>query len=160
MKKIVQLKRRKPSFVRVEQHRYKRLKRTWRRPKGHHGRIKKLLSYHKGAAPKVGYGTPLKFRELHPSGYVGVLVYNVTELEKINPQIQAAIIAKVGRKNKILIVEKAIEKKIKILNLRKPEDWLKENKKPEIRQPKAATTAKGSQHTGTATPTNDEGVKK
>lgn len=129
MKKIVQLKRKKPEFLRMEYYRRKRLARTWRKPKGHHGRTKKLLSYFKGASPKVGYGIPGKFKNVHPSGYIGIMVHNLKELEQINPQTDAIIIASIGRKKKIEIVKKSIEKKIKILNLRKPEEWLKKSDK-------------------------------
>jgi len=133
MKKIVRIRRKIPAFHRPDYHKWfgKRAKKTktWFKPKGSsHGRRKKLLSYHKGASPKIGYRTPKAIRELHPSGLEPILVRNVKDLENINIKAQGIILAKVGRKNKIAIIEKALSKNIKILNLRKPKEKLEELK--------------------------------
>ncbi|MCD6576356.1 MAG: 50S ribosomal protein L32e [Nanoarchaeota archaeon] len=107
----------------------KRVKETWRKPKGMHGRVKKLLSYHKGASPDIGYASPKSIKGIHTSGLKIVEIKNISQLEKVNPKEEAIKIANVGKKKKIEIVEKALSMKIKIVNLRKPEEYLKENKK-------------------------------
>lgn len=67
--------------------------------------------------PSVGYGSSQ--RGIHPSGYFEVLVYNVKDLEKINPEKEAARIGGgVGKKKRLEITEYAKNKKIKILNPR------------------------------------------
>ena len=127
MKKIVQIRRRKPAFRRQEFHRWfgnRKKDDKWRKPKGHHGRVKRL-SYQKGASPKVGYRTPKEIRALHPSGLEPVLIHNSAALDGIDVKTQGITIASVGKRNKMVIVEAAMKKGIRILNLRKPEEWLK-----------------------------------
>ncbi|NLU04262.1 MAG: 50S ribosomal protein L32e, partial [Methanothermobacter sp.] len=54
---------------------------------------------------------------LHPSGYEDVLVSNMRELEALDPEKQAARIASaVGARKKTLMLEKARELGIKVLN--------------------------------------------
>ncbi len=114
--KISQIKRRKPKFLREGATHTKRLGTKWRYP---HGRQSKLRQHHesRGFMPQVGYRTPKEIRGLHPSGFEEFLVYNAKDLEKINPESQAARIASaVGRKKKQEIMKVAEERKIKVLN--------------------------------------------
>jgi len=130
MKKIIQLRRKTPAFRRQEFGRWftnKKIYDTWRKPKGHHGRVKRL-AYQKGASPKVGYRMPVDLRGSHPSGLMPILVHNVKMLNNIDTKKYGIIIGKIGMKNKIAIVHEAEKKKIKILNLRKPEEFLKKFK--------------------------------
>ena len=127
VKKIVQLRREKPEFNRVDYYK-KKVSPGWRRPKGKYARRKKVLKYSKGAAPNIGYSMSKEFRGLHPSGYEIVEVENVKQLEKIDANKQGIKIKKVGKKKKIEIIKAALEKKIKILNVRKPEEFLGEKK--------------------------------
>lgn len=129
MTKIKRLRRSIPGFPRVGHKRSHKIGESWRRAKGHHGRPKRMLSYQKGAVPDVGYGLSNKIRGKHTSGLEVVLVSNPKELEKIDIKKEIIRIANVGNKKKIDIVEKAIAKKIKICNLRKPEEFLAKNKK-------------------------------
>lgn len=67
--------------------------------------------------PTVGYGSPKATRGLHPSGFEDVLVYNMKELEALNPEVQAGRISSaVGRRKKEMMLTKAKELGIKILN--------------------------------------------
>lgn len=130
MKKIVQLRRKIPKFRRQEFHRWfsnRKKDDKWRKPKGHHGRVKRL-GYQKGASPKIGYGTPASFKGIHPSGLIPIIVHNVKMLDGINNEKEGIIISNVGIKKKIAIVQEAIKRNIKILNLRKPEEFLKNYK--------------------------------
>ena len=130
MKKLVQIRRKTPLFRRQEFHRWfgnRKKDDTWRKPKGHHGRVKRL-SYQKGASPNVGYGTPSATRGMHPGGLVPVMVYNEKTLESINKEKQGILIGNVGIKKKIMIINEAMKKNIKILNLRKPEEFLQKFK--------------------------------
>jgi len=129
MAKIKRLRRRIPGFPRVGHKRTHKIGESWRKAKGHHGRPKKQLSYHKGASPDVGYGLSKSIRGKHTSGLKIILISNLKELDKIDAKTQIAKIASVGKKKKIEIVEKAISKKIRICNLRKPEEYLSKNKK-------------------------------
>lgn len=115
-KKREYVKRRKPNFRREESWRYKRLKERWRKPKGIDSKMRKKV---KGwpSSPIAGYRSPKKTRGLHPSGYEEVLVHNLDDLEKIDPQTQAIRIAHtVGTRKRIEISTQAREKEIHILN--------------------------------------------
>lgn len=103
-------------FKRQEYARYKKLGEKWRRPRG---RTSKMRRYEKGkpAMPAIGYRKPREVRGLHPSGYEDVLVSNMEELEALDPEKQAARIASaVGTRKKTLMLEKARELGIKVLN--------------------------------------------
>jgi large subunit ribosomal protein L32e len=68
----------------------------------------------------IGYGSPAETRNLHPSGFAEVMVYNVGDLEKIDPKLQAARIGhSVGTRKRINIEEEAEEKGIRVLNPRR-----------------------------------------
>ena len=67
--------------------------------------------------PAIGYRTPRAIRDLHPSGYNDVLVHNMQELEDLDPACDAArISASIGKRKKALMLEKASELGIKVLN--------------------------------------------
>jgi large subunit ribosomal protein L32e len=108
--------RKKPKFRRWLSQTYVRIKESWRKPKGSQSKVRKKLKS-KIKMPNVGYGAPKKLRYLHPSGYREVLVHNVKELEKIDPEKEAARIAhSVGKKKRNEILKRAEELTIKVLN--------------------------------------------
>jgi len=114
------LKRKKPKFLRQEWWRYKKFKNDpkWRRPKGIDSKMR-LKKKGKPRSPSIGWSSPKAVRGLHPSGYEEVLVHNVKELEKIDPTRQAARIAgTVGARKRELIIARARELGIKVLNAR------------------------------------------
>ena len=94
-----------PNFVRDESWRYGRVKKSWRRARGIDGRVRRK---EKGVikSPNVGYRTPKKVRGLHPTGFEEVLVYNLKDLQYLNPKKHIAVIAStVGKfkKNQMII---------------------------------------------------------
>jgi len=112
------VKKKKPSFVRQESWRYKRLSESWRRPRGLDNKMRRKI---KGWPPtvNVGYRGPKATRGLHPSGYKEVLAYNTKDLEEIDPKTQAIRIAHtVGKRKRAKILVEARKKKITILNLK------------------------------------------
>ena len=112
------VKKSKPSFVRQESWKYVRLKESWRRPRGLDNKMRRKI---KGWPPTVnaGYRGPKIARGLHPSGCVEVMVYNVKDLEKVDPETQAARIAHaVGRRKRGSILAEARRKRIRILNIK------------------------------------------
>ncbi|MGH9878979.1 MAG: 50S ribosomal protein L32e [Nitrososphaerales archaeon] len=111
-----QIKARKPSFVREESWRYKRVRESWRKPRGIDSHMRKRK---KGwpKLVKIGYRGPKAARYLHPSGYHDILVHNVAELSKLDQKRDAARIASsVGKKKRKEIAGKARTMKIKVLN--------------------------------------------
>src|SRR3989338_1712534 len=121
-KEILELRKkvsdRRPDFIREESLRYDRLAETWRKPKGIDNHQRKQ----KKGWPKLvraGYGGPKIARGLHPSGYTDNLVYNVKDLEKLNPKTDGVRIGNsVGTKKRIQIIIKAKERKFKVFNAR------------------------------------------
>lgn len=111
-----EIKKRKPKFRRQEWFRYKKLGNKWRKPKGLHSKMRRNIKYRPNMV-RIGYGSPRKTRGLHPSGFEDILIHNINELEKIKPKKQAARIAhSVGFKKRELIIERADEMGIRILN--------------------------------------------
>ncbi len=109
----------RPEYKRPESGRYKRLETTWRKPKGidHHQRKQK--SRGRPGIVKIGYAGPKASRGLHPSGYTDNLVYNVSDLEKLDPKTDGVRLGhSVGTKKRKSIMLKAIEKKFKVFNAR------------------------------------------
>jgi large subunit ribosomal protein L32e len=108
--------RKKPKFKRWMSQAYKRVKESWRKPRGIHSKIR-IREKGKIKMPSVGYGAPKELRFLHPSGFREVLVSSLKDLEKIDPKSQAIRIAHtVGEKKRKEIIKKAEEMKIKVLN--------------------------------------------
>jgi len=109
-------KAKKPSFHKQCHHKFKRLTKAWRRPRGLQSKQRAGI-LGKGAMATVGYGSPVLTKGLHPSGYDEVLVYNVDDLVLVDPEFEAVRIGgQVGGKKRAAIVEKAAEFNIKVLN--------------------------------------------
>ncbi|HIE14359.1 TPA: 50S ribosomal protein L32e [Candidatus Bathyarchaeota archaeon] len=112
MKKAVK----KPKFVRQESWRYKRIKESWRRPRGIDSKMRKKV---KGwpQSPNVGYRSPKAARYLHPSGFKEVLIHNIEELDGVDPETEAIRIAHtVGYRKRVEIINTAREMGIHVLN--------------------------------------------
>lgn len=106
----------KPHFNRQEWHRYKKLGYKWRKARGKTSKRRRYEA-RKPAMPTIGYGSPKITRGLHPSGYQDILISNIKELENLDPETQAGRIrSKIGERKKELIIGRAKELKIKILN--------------------------------------------
>ena len=109
----------RPEFIRPESWRYKRLKSNWRKPKGVDNHQRKQKSRGRPGLVKIGYGSPKVSRNLHPSGFTDNLVYNLSELGKLDPKKDGIRLGHgVGTKKRTEIVKKAIELKFKIFNAR------------------------------------------
>lgn len=119
-KKLLKIKN-KNSVKRVEFHRqewfrYKKLGDSWRKPRGKHSKQRE----HLGRRPPVvdaGFRGPSAVRGLHPSGFTEVMVHTPSELEHLDPLREAARIGStVGSRKRELIMEKAEELNIRVLN--------------------------------------------
>ena len=106
----------RPAFKRQEWFRYQKLGEAWRRPKGIHSKMRRGMK-RRPPMVEIGYRGPALVRDLHPSGFEEVLVYNVEGLENIDPKTQAARIGgTVGVKKRITIENRAKELGIRVLN--------------------------------------------
>jgi len=85
----------------------------WRKPHGID--LDKGLQH--GFRPKIGYGRACEIRDIHPSGYIDVLVCNINDLEKIKPKTEAARFSRtIGKRKRNELMKKANEKGIWVLN--------------------------------------------
>ena len=98
----------------------KRVKQRWRKPRGidNKKRVKKKSA---GKSPKIGYKNAEKIRFLHPSKAREVLIHNEKEVEELKERakkekIAIRIASAVGKKKRALIVKKAQELNIRVLN--------------------------------------------
>jgi large subunit ribosomal protein L32e len=117
LKKRAEIGSRRPEFLRQEWHTRKRLQGVkWRKPVGDHSKMRQHYGYRRNVV-SIGFGSPKDARYLHPSGFKEVRVWNVKDLEKINPEQEAARVAhQVGMKKRLDIEAKADELKIRVLN--------------------------------------------
>jgi len=117
MKRLIKVKKgkKKPAFNRQEYKKHKKLKRTWRKPKGRHSKLRKGRIA-RGKKPSTGFSSPKKLRGLNKQGLKEVLVHNTKDLSSVGEN--AAVIAgSVGKKKREEIVKAAKEKKIRIMNI-------------------------------------------
>ena len=140
-KRVRELKRKRPDFVRQESWRYIRLKPNWRRPRGKDSKMR-LQRAGWPQLVKVGYRSPRRYRGLHPSGYKEILVYRVEDLAGLNPEVYAVRIAgSVGMAKRLKIVEEAEKLGLKVLNPPAVPATPVEEAAPEIVEPSAEEVA-------------------
>ena len=104
------------TFLRQTVHGYKRLGNKWRAPRGSQSKMRKEKAG-KRDLPKVGRGTALAWRGMHPSGRFEFFVRNLHDLGRVNEKTQAIrISAAIGAKAKEEIVKRAKELGLAVLN--------------------------------------------
>jgi len=114
------MKQKRPKFLRVDTNRFSRIGKNrrklqkWRRARGKSNKLR-LGRAGYSQVPKVGFRTARKDSG-KVKGLVPKLVHNLNELIALTKD-EGAIIARVGARNKLEIIKKADELKIKILNL-------------------------------------------
>jgi len=112
-KKILQKKL--PTFRRVEKHRHPRLPDNWRKPKGHHSKIRRAMKWEM-RVPKIGMKTPVKVQNFDKHGRELIMVRVVSDLKKLTDKTVGILASGLGLKKKSLIAKEAVGKKYKFLN--------------------------------------------
>jgi large subunit ribosomal protein L32e len=109
--------RKHPKFLPPNYGRKKRVKERWRKPRGidNKKRVGKKIM---GASPNIGWRSARDDRDFHPSGYKEVLVRSLNDMNKINSKEKVAvrIAAAVGAKKRAMILAKAKELNVHVLN--------------------------------------------
>lgn len=107
---------RRPQFLRQEWFRYRKLEGKWRKPRGIHSKMRRHYGY-RPPIVSIGYRGPAEVRGLHPSGFQEVMVFNVSQLNGIDPKVQAVRIGgTVGARKRGDIIAKADQEGIRVLN--------------------------------------------
>jgi large subunit ribosomal protein L32e len=116
LEKRAEVSGRRPEFRRQEWFRYAKLGIKWRKPRGMHSKMRRHYKY-RPTIVSIGFRGPALVRGMASSGFQEVLVYNPSNLDKIDPKTQAAKIGgTVGGKKRATIIEKADQLKIRVLN--------------------------------------------
>lgn len=113
------LKSKKPTFIRHDAHKKKRVSLVWRRPKG---RQNKMRLSRKGYAKRrsTGYGSPKEVEGLSREGFKQNLVHNINDFKSLDSKIDGVIIARtIGLRKKQEMLEFALTNGFTILNLKK-----------------------------------------
>ncbi|XP_036597325.1 60S ribosomal protein L32-like [Trichosurus vulpecula] len=112
------IKKRTKKFIQCQSHRYVKIKRNWRKPRGIDNRVRRQF---RGQIlmPNIGYGSNEKTKHMLSSGFRKFLVHSVKELEVLlmcNKSYYAEIAHNVSCKNWKVIVERAAQLAVKITN--------------------------------------------
>jgi large subunit ribosomal protein L32e len=127
VKKLLQvrktIKARKPEFIQQDYHKKRRLSRKWNRPTGLQSKMRHQF---KGYSRRVkqGWRSPVEIRGFHQAGLLPIMIHTLKELENVKAHQGIIIAANVGSKKKLLIMDKAVQLNIMILNI-KPEQYKK-----------------------------------
>jgi large subunit ribosomal protein L32e len=120
--RIAQLKKhRLPEFRRENAHRWIRLSDSWRNVRGNDSYTRQKR---KGriAMVNAGYRTPRAVRDIHPSLHIEVPIYNVSQLEGLDPKVHAVRIGgTVGMRKRQEILKRADTMHLRVLNPGAPE---------------------------------------
>lgn len=111
--------RKKPEFRRTDAH--KRIKlgkgvkknQRWRAAKGRQNKIRLGIRNHT-RRPKIGWGAKLETKDF-VAGVETIRIENLKDLENVKAG-QGILIANVGKKKRLEIIEQANKKKMKIVN--------------------------------------------
>jgi len=119
------IKNKKPDFVRQEYKRRKTLAEKWRKPKGLQSKMRRKFKGRR-KSPSTGYGSPKEIKGFDVSGLKQIYVNSINDLENVDAKEEGIILStRIGLRKKIEIIKKATEKKIKILNIKNTEEFLK-----------------------------------
>lgn len=136
------LKKRKPKFMRQESHKKKKLATSWRKPKGMHSKLRRMLRGHRRVV-QPGWGSPKEVKGTSKEGLKQNIVSNSNELSKLDSKIDGVIVSSsVGTKKKMEIIKKAKELGLKVLNWNIDKFLDKFEKMQKAREEKKARTAK------------------
>lgn len=117
------IKNKKPDFSRQESHKYNKLSKGWRKPRGRHSKLRLNERGHRKSV-EIGFGSPKNVRFLHSSGLLPVLVASLKDLENMDKLKEGIVISKkLGNRKRLELIKIAKEKSLKILNIKNIDDY-------------------------------------
>lgn len=110
------IKAKKPTFLRQDSHKNKKLAKVWRRPKGKTNKVRlRIRGYVR--LLETGYGSPRDVKGTSPSGKQIRYVSTMSDIAKLNPKTDDVIISKtVGARKKLALIDALKKNKIDIIN--------------------------------------------
>ncbi len=130
-------RKKNPNFIRQDANKKKRLSKKWRKPRGEHSKQRNRIRNQPLVGP--GYGTPKELRGKHFSGLDIIYLASIVQVEQINPKTQGVIVSgKIGLRKRIPILKELVKKKITILNIPNPEEFIN-IKEEELKKTKKQT---------------------
>lgn len=118
------LKSKKPTFIRQDAHKLKKLEQKWVKPKGIDSKMRLRLKGYRRSVTK-GWKSPAAVKGLSREGLQVVTVVSESQLSKIDKSMQIALIpSTMGNRKKLMLVKKAQELGIKLLNFSQPEKYV------------------------------------
>lgn len=112
------IKGRKPTFLRQDAHKMKRLKNSWRKPKGSDSKMRWGVRGYRRCVT-TGWGSPLAAKFLNRKGKKEVVVRSLKDLASLDTSASVAVIASnVGQKTRVELVKSCVKKGIAISNLK------------------------------------------
>lgn len=110
-------KARKPTFRTQDAHKKASLQPRWRKPRG---RQSKMRLHHRGynRNPSVGFSSSEAAYGRDPKGFLPVVVATAAQLERVGKGEGAVFASTLGKRRKAELLKLAIEKKIKVLNVK------------------------------------------
>ncbi len=136
------IKARKPEFKRQDSNKRKEVSDSWRRPKGIQSKMRLRKKGHPRAVEK-GWRSPKDVRGLSKDGLRQILVTNAAQISVLDSKNDGAIIAKgVGLRKRLMIIEEAGKKGIKLLNANPEKIMRKEAERKEQKEKSSKKKAK------------------
>ncbi|RLE45257.1 50S ribosomal protein L32e [Candidatus Woesearchaeota archaeon] len=119
-------KSKKPDFKRQDCHKKPKLSRSgWRKPKGQDSKMRVSLRGYRRSVSS-GFRSPSAVRGLDVSGLKQVLVSSLKQLEKLDPKTDGVVLSSgLGFRKREVLIKKCSELKLKILNIKNPEEYIK-----------------------------------
>jgi large subunit ribosomal protein L32e len=133
-----ELKKKNPEPRRIEKHRHPALPDNWRKPKGHHSKIRRGKKWEL-RMPKIGRRTPKALQNTDKFGRELIKINTIEDLKKLGENNIGILSKKMGLKKKLEIAKKSVGKyKFQNFNPEKiiekaKEMLLKKKDKPKIK---------------------------
>ncbi|MBS3095242.1 50S ribosomal protein L32e [Candidatus Woesearchaeota archaeon] len=136
------IKGKKPNFLRQD-FQIKKLKKTWRKAKGIHSKMRRKMAGHI-LMPNPGFGSPRIVKGMNSDGLREIIVYNAKDLENVKDGYCAVISRNVGMRKRIMIASKAKGLGMKIANISEIDGFLSnaENEMKKRREKKKGRSEK------------------